>query len=89
MRASRKGLQHTSTAIFNSAHLLSTGEIRNIRLEEIQISEDEKLWLVTLGFDRLLEEDESLVPDQTKREYKLFEIDADTRQVKAMKIRIV
>lgn len=69
--------------------VLGDNDIRNIRLEEIQISEDEQLWLVTLGFDRLLDEDEALVPNQTRREYKLFEIDASTRKVKSMKIRTV
>lgn len=69
--------------------MLGGVEIQNIRLEEIQISEDEQLWLVTLGFDRVLDEDEALVPNQTRREYKLFEIDANTRKVKSMKIRVV
>ncbi len=69
--------------------MLGDSDIKNIRLEEIQVSEDDQLWLVTLGFDRVLDEDEALVPNQTRREYKLFEIDANTRKVKSMKIRVV
>jgi hypothetical protein len=69
--------------------MLGDSDIKNIRLEEIQVSEDDQFWLVTLGFDRVLDEDEALVPNQTRREYKLFEIDSSTRKVKSMKIRVV
>ena len=61
------------------------GLVNDIRLEESEISEDDQTWLITLSFTRPA--DNQLVPTQVQREYKLFEISADTGQVKSMKIR--
>jgi hypothetical protein len=59
--------------------------ISDIRLEEVELSEDETRWLVTLGFSRPA--DNQFVSTMVQREYKLFEIDAITGKVKSMKIR--
>lgn len=64
--------------------------ITNTRLEEIELSEDEKFWFITLGFDRLI--DDNLLgqlKQRAERDYRLFKIDAATGDVKAMKIRTV
>jgi hypothetical protein len=71
------------------------GSLENLRLEEIELSEDEQHWMVTLGYDTFYKPYE--VPRllatsdiQTRsREYKLFRINADDGAVEAMKIRKV
>lgn len=64
------------------------GNLQDIRLEEVELSEDKEYWLITLGFD---------IPAKTKsplaiglapnREYKVFKVNAHTGEVEAMKIR--
>ncbi len=60
-------------------------DISDIRLEEVELDEDESCWLVTLGFSRPI--DNQFIQTMVQREYKLFEIDAITGEVKSMKIR--
>lgn len=58
--------------------------INDVQLEEVEISEDGKNWLITLSYP--------VPPTITaifKRKYKVFTIDAETGQVKSMKIRKV
>jgi hypothetical protein len=62
--------------------LYGDGSIGNIRLEEVEANEDEDIWLVTVSFVDI----DDLVPD---RIYKTFEIDSETGQVFAMRIRDV
>ena len=58
----------------------------SLTLEEVELSEDEKHWLITLGF----RESRGLTPfDQGSQKYKLFTVDAITGQVRAMKMRLV
>jgi hypothetical protein len=60
-------------------------------LEEVELSEDETHWLITLGFDRrrpvrsTFEALQSMTPYE--RAYKTIEIRADTGEVRSMKIR--
>jgi len=68
----------------------------NIRLEEVELSEDEKYWMITLGYDVFCKpyEVQNVFlhnPDfQTrKREYKLFRVNANNGNVESMKIRTV
>jgi hypothetical protein len=70
------------------------GHVLEIRLEEVELSEDKSLWLITLSFIVPISKDsisnlgilagESLKPE---RQYKIFEIDSETGQMKSMKIR--
>lgn len=67
-------------------------QLESLRLEEVELSEDQHEWLITLGFD---------IPIKTnslanlmagthsvyQREYKLFKVDSETGEVKSMKIR--
>lgn len=53
--------------------------IVNAQLEEVELSEDQRYWLITLSF--------SLMPG--KRQYKIFKIDVETGEVLSMKIRDV
>lgn len=70
--------------------------LENVRLEEVELSEDEKYWMITLGYDtfyRPYEVQNMLLSSadlQTrKREYKLFRVNAENGIVESMKIRTV
>lgn len=78
-----------ATSYLHSLEPYIGGQITDVRLEEVELSEDDKFWFVTLGFDRPIETPFALVKNQTHREYKQFKIDAATGDVKAMKIRTV
>ena len=69
-------------------------KIEDLRVEEVELSEDEKFWSITLGFNRPADrvEDplgEVLDAPRYRREYKIFKVDAETFQIKSMKIREV
>ncbi len=73
---------------------LMGGTLENLRLEEVELSDDERTWSITLGFD--VPDTKSLFPELAraqsltlpyKREYKLFQVDAKTGLIKSMKIR--
>jgi len=61
-----------------------TGHTGGVTVEEIELSDDEKYWLVTLGFK---EREDFIYPE--KQAYKLFEVDVYTGKVRSMKIRAV
>lgn len=88
------------TALDYLSNLYDTSGFKDILLEEVELSEDEKRWNVTIGFTRPVYSDnpiraalEKATMDksgiQYKREYKVFEISADDGKVRAMKIREV
>ena len=61
-----------------------------VLLEEVELSEDEKYWLITLSYALPRPGGEgfaALIPRQ--RRYKQFKIDAQTGKVQAMTIRNV
>ena len=76
-------------------------EIRDLLLEEVEKTEDEKQWKITLGFS--VPQLESLIPPERSyierfggalaprydRIYKLFVIDAEDGEVKSMKVRSI
>lgn len=68
-------------------------EIQDIRLEEVELSEDEKNWFVTLGYDLPKPAFQNpLIPEMIKqveleRHYRILKINAETRKVESMKIR--
>ncbi|MDJ0844661.1 hypothetical protein [Crocosphaera sp.] len=69
------------------------GNVSDIRLEEIELSSDNKSWLITLGFlfDTPMNQQKNLPDILNKamniREYKIVEIDAETGELKSIKIR--
>jgi hypothetical protein len=81
--------------------LYDASNLNDILLEEVELSGDEQYWYVTLGFSRPIptrpkgpfsvgahEAIESMFgPKEYQREYKVFQIDSATGQVKSMKIR--
>jgi hypothetical protein len=81
-----------------SNYLLSVkdimGNLQNIRLEEVELSEDRKYWLITWGFDIPLKNKNPLriagllqEGNLLTREYKLFKVNSETNEVESMKIR--
>ncbi|MBH8565261.1 hypothetical protein I8748_24280 [Nostoc sp. CENA67] len=71
--------------------------VENLRLEEVELSEDKKFWLITLGFDipiinpknRMNDIFSTFPTENYQREYKLFKVNSQTGEVEAMKIREV
>jgi hypothetical protein len=60
-----------------------------LELEEVELTEDGKSWLITLGFDVPRKGVLSLPPAMMgyERKYKIFKVDGRTGNVTAMKIR--
>jgi hypothetical protein len=71
------------------------GNQNQLRLEEVELSEDEKHWLITVGFDEpvpsrtdaLGQALQGFMPKQYERKYKVVDVDAENGKVKAVKIR--
>lgn len=65
--------------------------LQDVRLEEVELSDDHKFWLVTLGFDTVAKNRTALDMQLRgpQRDYKLFRVNAETGEVEAMKIRKV
>lgn len=71
----------------------------DLRLEEVELSDDKSFWLITLGFDIPKKAPKSQLenfiatslttPVLYEREYKLFKVNSQTGKVEAMKIRQV
>lgn len=66
--------------------------VKDLRLEEVELSEDRKFWLITLGFNTPAAKKKKPLADlidypQTEREYKVFKVNAETGTVESMKIR--
>ncbi|NIW23164.1 MAG: hypothetical protein GWN29_00570 [Gammaproteobacteria bacterium] len=68
-------------------------ELHALELEEVEISEDKRAWLVTLGYSvkrsnptasELMSAPVGAIPDSI-RAYKLFTIDAESGEVRSMK----
>ena len=74
----------TNKAVDYFTDLYGTSE--GIILEEVELSEDEKNWLITLSFPNPEGRQGLFHPP---RKYKLFRISAQTGEVKSMKIRVI
>jgi hypothetical protein len=71
----------TNAAVYLST--LSALPPTNVRLEEVELSEDEKYWFVTLSFA----EDHWSPSQSASTKYKIFKIDAKSGKVFSMKMR--
>ena len=71
---------------------LYAGEaLHDVYLEEVERGED-GFWYVTLGFARPLPPENPIIsalalPRLSERQYKIFKIDADTGEIRAMRMR--
>ncbi|HEX6623903.1 MAG TPA: hypothetical protein VF064_09330 [Pyrinomonadaceae bacterium] len=68
---------------FNS--LYETQSLSNVLLEEVELTENGEYWLITLSYPAQPETVSSIFG--TKRQYKVFKINAETGEVQSMKIR--
>lgn len=67
-------------------------DLPGLLLEEVELTEDEKYWMVTFGFDvnrEYAQAFERVIMPKTTREYKIITIQASTGKVLSMKIRKV
>ncbi|MEW6130425.1 MAG: hypothetical protein AB1757_25550 [Acidobacteriota bacterium] len=84
-----------SIALDNLSDFYSTAkdQFKDILLEEVELSDDKKYWRITIGFTRPVEAanilDVALRSKSYERDYKTFEIEADSGTVRSMKIRKV
>jgi hypothetical protein len=68
--------------------LLPGPDLGDLRLEEVEQTDDERYWLITLGYS--VRQFSPIVPLPLRghdRIYKQFKVDADTGRVMSMKIR--
>ncbi|MBC7811772.1 MAG: hypothetical protein H7175_11525 [Burkholderiales bacterium] len=71
--------------------------LENLLLEEVELSDDRRNWLITFGFDGPRPERRSTFealqsmrdPERKERIYKIVTINASTSQFESMKIREV
>ncbi len=64
--------------------------LRDLLLEEVELSDRDNEWLVTVGFSLPKEEQGLLItPRQLARHYKVVRVDAETAQALSMRIRDV
>ncbi len=62
-------------------------KVQDLRLEEVEFSEDRKYWLITLGFIANTTGEEESFFSKKERDYKVFKVNAETGKVESMKIR--
>ena len=79
--------------------LLSPDQLSDVRLEEVELSDDGDYWFVTVGFSRpeVQKQREAVAtgsgilgllrPQTLEREYKVVKINARSGDVQSMKIR--
>jgi hypothetical protein len=78
----------------NFMHDLFSGQkLENVMLEEVELTDDYKFWLVTLGFDRPTRAEADfrniLVGQAYARSYKVIRVNAQTGKAESMKMREV
>jgi len=73
----------------NLALLIPDAE--HVLLEEVELSDDDRYWFITLGFNSkpLISPAGFVLPPETdeRRKYRIFKIDGKTGEVRSMKIR--
>jgi hypothetical protein len=65
--------------------------LKDLLLEEVELTDDREFWLITLGFNHQVQLPENplginLSPRE-ERKYKIIKVNAETGEVKSMKIR--
>ena len=86
--------QAVSKAMDYLEDMYQIDQFKDVLLEEVDLSEDNKYWNVTIGFTRL-QDSTSGGPMATligqsaefKREYKVFQIDSTTGDLRSMRSR--
>lgn len=87
--------QAVQAAIDSARTFYDKQQFVDLALEEVELSEDERFWLITLGFimpDLTPVETNTIVSllqarQKYERKYKVFKVNTDTGHVVSMKIR--
>lgn len=67
-----------------------TADPNSLRLEEVEVTENGRYWMITLSFrERFEQAFNPLGGGYRDRQYKVFKVDAKTGEVRSMKIRHV
>lgn len=90
--------QAVKAATTFARELFDGDELRHLRVEEVELSDDQKLWNITLGWvePAVRAKVSPLIPaygqddiQKLPRVYKVFDVDAESGAVHSMKIRDV
>jgi hypothetical protein len=88
----RSAVMHAQNYLKDLKDMLGNS-LEDLRLEEVELSDDKQYWLITLGYSRLVDKTknkntllEGMIPHY-ERDYKIFKVNAQTGEVEAMKIR--
>jgi len=65
--------------------VFDSDKISKIQLEEIELTDDEQYWFITLSYKYA--DLAGIILSDTKKNYRIFKIDSETGDVKFMKIR--
>jgi hypothetical protein len=99
-RIDAKQAAQAAAKYLNDMRDLVDAKLKDLRLEEIELLEEPKVWLVTLGYDVPSQASNDLFPVILnprslpgeviyKRDYKTFQVNSETGEVQSMKIRSV
>lgn len=87
--------QATLKAVDYLTTLYDQKDISEIDLEEVELSDDDQYWYITLGYNSESTKPGSKLSDSIKRamllrdrKYKQFKINRDTGDIVSMKIRV-
>ena len=90
-------VQHAVQIATQYAGQLFGNALNGVRLEEVELSYDEKHWYITIGFDVPLPQPlyplaigtvlQNALEPKTERKYKVVDVDAESGKVRAVKIR--
>lgn len=78
--------QAVSAATRFAEELYGARESLGITLEEVELSSDDREWLITLG---IIDTANRFAAQAGQRMYKIFRVNAETGEVHSMKIRSV
>lgn len=94
----RKAVKNVQDYIVEFNDILENN-LEGVMVEETELSDDEKYWLITIGFNRKIDPREQNVsalmggilntgekPATMRRDYKIFKVDSSTGEVVSMKI---
>jgi len=77
-----------ATAVTYLKDLYSDEQLKNLRLEEVWLSDDEKYWYITIGYDSPTSvRDPLAILRPPEREYKVLKVRVEDGRVVEMKIR--
>lgn len=81
--------QAVDTAFDNFRYLYSDNDLPQVLLEEVNLNDEEDLWLVTIGFARPQTGFGAISQATQTRAYKTFKIDAETGDFQGLSMRKV